>query len=649
MPSSIDNPAMAAARWWCPRHIVVTVEGPEGPRGDVVITKPFARLGRDQRAEIELADASVLPCQVYLHATAEGLYCTGFAAGSQGGWLLPSTTFEVGPFRVRASLADFRPPAALPPDPQSKGTAGPRVPRIRMYTDKSRATHTDLLLQRRLTLIGRQTPATWRIKHPTISRAHGAVVWDGADLWLIDFFSSNGTRLGENRCDAGLVRPGQEFRIGTIACCYLDVLPAVGASTGDQAAGAGDFSDSQSTRRPSKLAFDRQEDDTAQEHRVDGPRPQDEMVAPPHATPGSGLPKALPPDLASPPPRATPAPSADVPAPAALVETRPLTGDTKFVDRPQRPLEERAMAAELELAAQRESAATRAARVDSELLALRQEFERLEAALRQERDSHRDHRAQVAELRERVLRDVAQIGEQTQLLRQACDARPWEGSLARLADDTVRRCAELERQIGEGLQSAAQKLATVEGTMIAKVAELRSRQDGLGEKRPVAAGDDPENVLSVEPLAGTWESSQGRPREMPAPVEHAPDGAPRTSRSPWRAAEDARPISIEAPAASGTPAADGSPQWLLGEEFTHRLADLNAKRERSDWQRRLLWTGVALVSALVIVLAASLLRFWLHPNQGAEGAAASGKPEAKASQEKPSPPQEPEPAPPDAD
>ncbi|HEV3022536.1 MAG TPA: hypothetical protein VGX76_08710, partial [Pirellulales bacterium] len=403
------------------------------------------------------------------------------------------------------------------------------------------------------------------------------------------------------------------------------------------------------------VAFDRQADETARERRVDEPRQQDEMVAPPHATPRSGgrPVRASAADLPSPPLGDGTAPSAEVAGPAALVETRPLTGDTRFVDRPQRSLEERVAAVELDLAAQRDLATARAARGDSELIALRHELERLEAALRQERDAHRDHRAQVAELRERVLREMSQIGEQTQLLRQARDARPSDGSLARLADDTVRRCAEIERNLREGLQSASDKLATVEGTMIAKMAELRSRQDRLGERRsPVA--DDSDNVLSAEPPAGAWEGSDdSQSQEVLAGVESASDEAPKASYSRWRS-DDPEEIAVEPPAAregraSEGPADDGSPQWLLGEEFTHRLVDLKAKRERSAWRHRLLWTGVAVASALLIVLTASLLRFWLHPNRSGESGAALSQQEENSQQEKKSQQQESEPAAPKAD
>ncbi|HWB13178.1 MAG TPA: FHA domain-containing protein [Pirellulales bacterium] len=491
-----------------------------------------------------------------------------------------------------------------------------------MFTDKSRSSHADLVLQRQLTLIGRQTPATWRIKHPTISRAHGAVVWDGDDLWLIDFFSSNGTRLGENRCDASLVRMGQEFRVGTVTCCYLDVQTAAGGSTGDQGVGGAEFSDSCSTRRAPVV--EGQADDLARERRVDAPQPQDEIIAPPHGTGGDAgriVPGARP-ELPPVPPSEWP--SSGALAPAVLVETRPLTGDTKFVDRPVRSQEDRLAAVEVELAAQREVAAARAARIDSELFSLRQELERLEAALRQQRELDRDHRAQVAELRERVLRELAQIGEQTQLVRQAGDARPWEGALARLADDTVRRCAELDRQVREGLQSASRELASVEGTMIAKMAELRSRQARLAEERPSTAADDSESVLAVEPLRDDW-AEDDHPAETRSPAGSGPvdDAAGAVE---WPSTQQAR-VGSKQPV---TDRPGGSAPWRLGEAFTHRLVDFQTKRERSAWQRRLLWTGAAVITAVVIVVVAGLLRSWLNADRADESSAAPSMPPAKS-------------------
>ncbi|HEV3339875.1 MAG TPA: FHA domain-containing protein, partial [Pirellulales bacterium] len=76
-------------------------------------------------------------------------------------------------------------------------------------------------LRRQLTLLGRESPSTRRLNHPSISRVHCAVFWDGQELWLVDFFSSNGTRLAGTRFDSGRLLAGQEFKLGSVRIIYL--------------------------------------------------------------------------------------------------------------------------------------------------------------------------------------------------------------------------------------------------------------------------------------------------------------------------------------------------------------------------------------------------------------------------------------------
>ncbi|HZY74234.1 MAG TPA: FHA domain-containing protein, partial [Edaphobacter sp.] len=94
-------------------------------------------------------------------------------------------------------------------------------PHFRVVAGGHPARVTDLRLRRPLALLGREPPATRRIRHRSISRVHCAVFWDGQNLWMVDLFSSNGTRLAGRKFDAGRLEPGQEFRLGTVRFTYL--------------------------------------------------------------------------------------------------------------------------------------------------------------------------------------------------------------------------------------------------------------------------------------------------------------------------------------------------------------------------------------------------------------------------------------------
>jgi hypothetical protein len=219
--ASYPDAAIPAANLWSAQHIVVEVDGPEGTHREILVDKPFARVGRDQRSEVPLADGNVLPCHLYLHATEQGVYCVGLAPDARSGWLMPSENVEIGPFRLRVRLASGESCLPFPPDLQVRQNAPGRLPHFRLVSGGHPARLADLRLRRPLALLGREPPATRRIRHRSISRVHCAVFWDGQELWMVDLFSSNGTRLAGRKFDAGRLAPGQEFKLGSVRFSYL--------------------------------------------------------------------------------------------------------------------------------------------------------------------------------------------------------------------------------------------------------------------------------------------------------------------------------------------------------------------------------------------------------------------------------------------
>lgn len=220
-PSSVVAPATDACRR-SHRQLAVTLERPDGSHTQFVVPQPFARVGRDRRAEITLDDPRLLPCHAYLESSPEGVYCAGLAASVSTGWLLPNVSIQINGVRIHAALHGHQPTSFIAPDLQTKHSASPPHPQVRIFAAKDgESEFTDYSLSRRLTLVGRQSPATWRIKHATLSRLHCALVWEAGELWLIDLFSSNGTRVKGHRFDVGKLEVGQDFSLGTVRCRYL--------------------------------------------------------------------------------------------------------------------------------------------------------------------------------------------------------------------------------------------------------------------------------------------------------------------------------------------------------------------------------------------------------------------------------------------
>jgi hypothetical protein len=217
MPSFPDGAADAIL--WSDHHIAVQVEGPDGACSEFLVNRPFARVGRDQRCDVPLSESSLLPCHLYLHATEDGVYFVSLDDNWSSGWLLPSDEVKVGPFRLRATVVGLK--CEQPPlhDLQAKESESSLCPQLRVFAGAHG--NTDIRLPRRLTLLGRESPATRRIKHATISRVHCAMFWNGQELWLVDLFSSNGTRLRGQRFEAGRLATGSEFRLGAVRIKYL--------------------------------------------------------------------------------------------------------------------------------------------------------------------------------------------------------------------------------------------------------------------------------------------------------------------------------------------------------------------------------------------------------------------------------------------
>ena len=147
------------SRYWCQRHLLITVTGPR-KQATVTVPTPYARIGSHPESEVVLPDASVAPRGLYLHATDDGVIGVGLCHDASAGalfrgWLLPEQKVSLGPYQISARLsADSRPQTSVPPAGRS-----PAVPCPVLTFSRRGREITQHRLRRRLTIVGRGRPA----------------------------------------------------------------------------------------------------------------------------------------------------------------------------------------------------------------------------------------------------------------------------------------------------------------------------------------------------------------------------------------------------------------------------------------------------------------------------------------------------------
>lgn len=208
---------------WCSRGMIVTVRGPGDAEVSVRVPQPFARIGSDRYAEVCLPQGDLLPCNLYLHATANGIFCLGLSESAPNGWLTPHTRAEIGPYRIKAVFDDEGPaPSAELDDLRKKRLSPGAAPQLKIRDRSGNREVVELAIDRPLTLVGRRTPSSLRMTHRTVSRVHCVLYWSGDSLWAIDLLSANGTLLDKRPIEAAPWSAGQKLILGDFRIHYAE-------------------------------------------------------------------------------------------------------------------------------------------------------------------------------------------------------------------------------------------------------------------------------------------------------------------------------------------------------------------------------------------------------------------------------------------
>lgn len=230
------------ARYWCQHGLVVTVDGPQGPRS-VTLDKPFARIGAPRAAEIVLPDLRVAGRGLYLHATEAGVFGLGFSLTATTekpwrGWLRPGQEIPFGPYRISARLA-VPSPVAPPPDLPAldlKGSSLEPYPVIAVAFDGIEVARRRL--SRQLSVVGRLRPSTLPIESSDLSASHVILYWHAGTLWAIDLLSRTGTFLAGSPVDCAELPLGCSLIAGEVQVSFVGLFSSRRSATADEGSSA---------------------------------------------------------------------------------------------------------------------------------------------------------------------------------------------------------------------------------------------------------------------------------------------------------------------------------------------------------------------------------------------------------------------------
>lgn len=213
---------------WLDEQLVVTLDGPEGRR-EIVIPRPFARVGGHPDSEIPLAGPGVAKRAQYLHATREGLFCLDLdvedgAAEKRGRWLAPDDVIRIGSYAFSARVASNPLPSLEPPALLfAAGSAPAPYPILNVHCQK--ILKDKRRFRARLNLVGRRPQCALQLRGNRVSSFHCALFWDQRRLWCVDLLSSNGMQLNGERIDCGEVLLNDRLEVGEFGLVYYRWSP----------------------------------------------------------------------------------------------------------------------------------------------------------------------------------------------------------------------------------------------------------------------------------------------------------------------------------------------------------------------------------------------------------------------------------------
>ncbi len=192
---------------------------------EVVVERPFVRVGSHPDADVRLSPVTAPPVCLYVQASHEGGYALAVAplrCGSAiySGPIRSGTRLNVGLYRLRFHFEADSVPHVSPDETQlrllhrSSSIIGER-PKLTVRREEG-TSESAVRIARALTLVGRGGDSKLRLRHRSVSRPHCLLYWDQACLWFVDLFSRAGTWLGDRCLDHGRLEDQQMLQLGEL-------------------------------------------------------------------------------------------------------------------------------------------------------------------------------------------------------------------------------------------------------------------------------------------------------------------------------------------------------------------------------------------------------------------------------------------------
>jgi pSer/pThr/pTyr-binding forkhead associated (FHA) protein len=211
-----------------PLRIEIECPGQPGTE-QLSFLQPFAVIGRDDRADVQLAHDLVSRRHAYLQVIGGRVFWidlesrTGVRRGGgpeKCGWLDRDATIGVGPYRVRVGVGDggdaaapdlpIQAPNPLAPPPEP----GDRQPRPVLQslsrTNKYSAWPMDCVLA----LVGRSSGCNFQLADLSVSRFHCSLLNTPAGVWVVDLLGKEGVRVNGAEVRCARLEDGDDLRIG---------------------------------------------------------------------------------------------------------------------------------------------------------------------------------------------------------------------------------------------------------------------------------------------------------------------------------------------------------------------------------------------------------------------------------------------------
>jgi len=210
------------------------------------LSLPFALIGRDERADLRLKDNRVSSRHAYLQVVAGRLWYVdlGSRAGAHGRPDQPTPLLRRGqylaidPFVVRLAEGGWSEDGTADlVNPLTSDSYHPSaLPRVGLDFLEGTAKQPLWMVDRVLTLVGGSALCKVRLRSPTVSRTHCALLHTPTGMWVVDLLGREGIRVNGTAVRWARLEDSDELRIGQFLVCvrYLGqpkraLLPASSA------------------------------------------------------------------------------------------------------------------------------------------------------------------------------------------------------------------------------------------------------------------------------------------------------------------------------------------------------------------------------------------------------------------------------------